>query len=355
MKHPAGTRHLTARRAALAALILAIAAAAAAAFSLRWRGDEGGSLTFESAAGEVFAVFGNSFAVCSSTQLQVFDENGRNTLTRAVSAENPGLAASDAALAVWSAGGDALLVLDAEGSASELAAEGAVYAVSANGSGMLAVTTACEGYRGLVTVYDAALRPVYRWYAATAWPMAAALSPDGGTLAVLAASEAGGQLRLFSLGSEEERARFESPGEYFIDLAWMDGGLCLLSEDRAVFLDEGGAQTGEYRFGSARLRDCAFGGDFALLVLEEAGQVSLVSLDASGGLIAQLSPGRDFVSAEAEKDKIAVLYSDGAAVYNKNLRERGSGAQAAGAQALLLRGDGETLAVFAGAVRTGLA
>lgn len=42
MKHPAGTRHLTARRAALAALILAIAAAAAAAFSLRWRGDEGG-------------------------------------------------------------------------------------------------------------------------------------------------------------------------------------------------------------------------------------------------------------------------------------------------------------------------
>lgn len=203
MKHPAGTRHLTARRAALAALILAIAAAAAAAFSLRWRGDEGGSLTFESAAGEVFAVFGNSFAVCSSTQLQVFDENGRNTLTRAVSAENPGLAASDAALAVWSAGGDALLVLDAEGEASELAAEGAVYAVSANGSGMLAVTTACEGYRGLVTVYDAALRPVYRWYAATAWPMAAALSPDGGTLAVLAASEEGGQLRLFSLAGEE--------------------------------------------------------------------------------------------------------------------------------------------------------
>ena len=208
---------------------------------------------------------------------------------------------------------------------------------------------------GLVTVYDGLLRPVYRWHAQTAWPLAAELSPEGDALAVLAASEAGGQLRLFSLGSEEERVRFESPGEYFIDLAWMDGGLCLLSEDRAVFLDEGGAQTGEYRFGSARLRDCAFGGDFALLVLEEAGQVSLVSLDASGGLIAQLSPGRDFVSAEAEKDKIAVLYSDGAAVYNKNLRERGSGAQAAGAQALLLRGDGETLAVFAGAVRTGLA
>ena len=324
MKHPAGTRHLTARRAALAALILAIAAAAAAAFSLRWRGDEGGSLTFESAAGEVFAVFGNSFAVCSSTQLQVFDENGRNTLTRAVSAENPGLAASDAALAVWSAGGDALLVLDAEGSASELAAEGAVYAVSANESGMLAVTTACEGYRGLVTVYDAALRPVYRWYAATAWPMAAALSPDGGTLAVLAASEEGGQLRLFSLAGEEELARFTAAGEVFFDLGWVDGGLCLVSGSRAVFaLAEGGAQR-------------------------------LVSLGGAGALLAETDAPGEALGIDVQKGKIAVLYSEGAAVYNKNLTERGESAEASGAAALLLRADGETVAVFSGAARLGL-
>ena len=354
MKHPAGTRHLTARRAALAALILAIAAAAAAAFSLRWRGDEGGSLTFESAAGEVFAVFGNSFAVCSSTQLQVFDENCRNTLTRAVSAENPGLAASDAALAVWSAGGDALLVLDAEGKASELAAEGAVYAVSANESGMLAVTTACEGYRGLVTVYDAALRPVYRWYAATAWPMAAALSPDGGTLAVLAASEEGGQLRLFSLAGEEELARFVSPGEVFFDLGWVDGGLCLVSGSRAVFLDAAGAAAGEYAFGSARLADYALGGECAVFALAEGGAQRLVSLGGAGALLAETDAPGEALGIDVQKGKIAVLYSEGAAVYNKNLTERGESAEASGAAALLLRADGETVAVFSGAARLGL-
>lgn len=350
MKHPAGTRHLTARRAALAALILAIAAAAAAAFSLRWRGDEGGSLTFESAAGEVFAVFGNSFAVCSSTQLQVFDENGRNTLTRAVSAENPGLAASDAVLAVWSAGGDALLVLDAEGNASE----GAVYAVSANGSGMLAVTTGCEGYRGLVTVYDAALRPVYRWYAATAWPMAAALSPDGGTLAVLAASEEGGQLRLFSLSGEEELARFTAPGEVFFDLGWVDGGLCLVSGSRAVFLDAAGAAAGEYAFGSARLADYAMGGECAVFALAEGGAQRLVSLGGAGALLAETDAPGEALGIDVQKGKIAVLYSEGAAVYNKNLTERGESAEASGAAALLLRADGETVAVFSGAARLGL-
>ena len=349
MKHPAKLRL---RLRGAAALLALLALAAGAVFAIRGRA-QAAEWAFEPEPGQVFAAFGNSFAACSSTQLQVFDENGRNTRAE-LSQPAPALAASDTRLAVWSAGGESFSVFDAQGELGSVEAEGELLDLRLRGDMAVAAVMGGEGL-GLVTVYDGLLRPVYRWHAQTAWPLAAELSPEGDALAVLAASEAGGQLRLFSLGSEEERARFESPGEYFIDLAWMDGGLCLLSEDRAVFLDEGGAQTGEYRFGSARLRDCAFGGDFALFVLEEAGQVSLVSLDASGGLIAQLSPGRDFVSAEAEKDKIAVLYSDGAAVYNKNLRERGSGAQAAGAQALLLRGDGETLAVFAGAVRTGLA
>ena len=354
MKHPAGTIRLTARRAAIALLVLAIAAAAAAAFSLRWRGDEEGSLAFESAAGEVFAVFGNSFAVCSSTQLQVFDENGRNTLTRELSAENPGLAASDAALAVWSAGEEGLLVLDAEGEASELATEGTVYAVSANESGMLAVTTACGGYRGLVTVYDAALRPVYRWYAATAWPIAAALSPDGGALAVLAASEEGGQLRLFSLAGEEELARFVSPGEVFFDLGWVDGGLCLVSDSRAVFLDAAGTATGEYAFGSAQLENCALGGECAVFALSEGGGSRIVSLGGAGALLAEAAAPGEVLDLDVKKGKIAVLYSGGAAVYNKNLTERGESAEAAGAAALLLRADGETVAVFSGAARYGL-
>lgn len=354
MKHPAGTIHLAVRRAVIAALILAIAAAAAAAFSLRWRGDEGDALTFESSAGEVFAVFGNSFAVCSSTQLQVFDENGRNTLTRELSGENPGLAASDAALAVWSAGEEGLLVLDAEGNASELAAEGAVYAVSANESGMLAVTTACEGYRGLVTVYDAALRPVYRWYAATAWPIAAALSPDGGSLAVLAASEEGGQLRLFSLAGEDELARFTAPGEVFFDLGWVDGGLCLVSDSRAVFLDAAGAVAGEYPFGFGRLTDYALGGECAVLAITEGGGTRLVSLGGSGvELGSEAAPGT-VRSVDVQKGKIAVLYSGSAAVYNKNLTERRESAEASGAAELLLRADGETVTVFSGAARYGL-
>lgn len=354
MKNPAAKYRLRLRRTAFAVFALTVAALAAAAFSLRWRGEGQEQMNFKPAPEQVFAVFGNSFAVCSSTQLQVFDKNGRSVLTQAVSAPEPGLAASDTALAVWSAGSPGLTVVGPEGEAESLETSGGVLAVSANALGMFAVVTDDPDYLGLVTVYDAALEPVYRWYAATAWPIAAALSPGGDMLAVLAASEEGGQLRLFSLASEAEQARFTAPDEVFFELGWLDGGLCLISGGRAVFLDAQGTQTGEYAFGSLRLADYGFGGDFAVLALADSGRTRLVSLDGSGKVLGSLDTERALVQLDAENGKIAALYSDGAAVYNRNLTERGKGAEAAGAQALLLRGDGETIAVFPGAAKPGL-
>ena len=184
--------------------------------------------------------------------------------------------------------------------------------------------------------------------------MAAALSPDGGTLAVLAASEEGGQLRLFSLAGEEELARFVSPGEVFFDLGWVDGGLCLVSGSRAVFLDAAGTAAGEYAFGSARLADYALGGECAVFALAEGGAQRLVSLGGAGALLAETDAPGEALGIDVQKGKIAVLYSEGAAVYNKNLTERGESAEASGAAALLLRADGETVAVFSGAARLGL-
>lgn len=348
MKHPA---RLRLRLRGAAALLMLLALALGAVFALRGRA-RASEWAFEPAPGQVFAAFGNSFAACSSTQLQIYGPEGQLRLAQELSESAPALAASETRLAVWSAGGGNFSVFDAQGALGTVEAGGALLDLRLRGGMAVAAAMGGEGL-GLVTVYDEELRPVYRWHAEVSWPVAAELSPEGGGLAVLSASEAGGQLRLFSLASEEEQARFDSPGEYFFDLAWPEGGICLLSEERAVFLDEGGAPRGEYGFGLSRLEGAAYGEDFVLLVLDGAGQTRLVTLDAAGGLLAELSPGREVLSARAEKDKIAVLYSDGAAVYNKNLRERGSGALAAGAEALLLRADGKLLAVFPGAVRTG--
>lgn len=353
MKHPAAYRlRLRLRRAAAAAFALVLLSTAAF-FALRGRAGAA-EWAFEPAPGQMYAAFGNSFAACTSTQLQIYGPEGRLSLSAELSGPGQALAASETRLAVWSAGGRSFELFDARSRLGLVEAEGELLDLRLAGDMAVAAVLGGDGL-GLVTVYDALLRPVYRWHAETAWPVAAALSPEGDALAVLAASEAGGQLRLFSLDSEEELARFEAPGEYFYELAWLEGGLCLLSESRALFLDAQGAQTGEYAFGDARLADCGFGADFALLVLGQGEQARLVSLDARGEQLAELEPGRAPVSLSVEKDRIAVLYSDGAAVYNKNLRERGKSAQAAGALALLLRGDGETLAVFPGAVRTGLA
>ena len=187
MKHPAKLRL---RLRGAAALLALLALAAGAVFALRGRA-QAAEWTFEPEPGQVFAAFGNSFAACSSTQLQIYGPEGELCLRAELPQPAPALAASDTRLAVWSAGGESFSVFDAQGELGSVEAEGELLDLRLRGDMAVAAVMGGEGL-GLVTVYDGLLRPVYRWHAQTAWPLAAELSPEGDALAVLAASEAGG-------------------------------------------------------------------------------------------------------------------------------------------------------------------
>lgn len=72
MKHPAKLRL---RLRGAAALLALLALAAGAVFALRGRA-QAAEWAFEPEPGQVFAAFGNSFAACSSTQLQIYGPEG---------------------------------------------------------------------------------------------------------------------------------------------------------------------------------------------------------------------------------------------------------------------------------------
>ena len=88
--------------------------------------------------------------------------------------------------------------------------------------------------------------------------------------------------------------------------------------------------------------------------VQRRGGVYFAATGGAGALLAETDAPGEALGIDVQKGKIAVLYSGGAAVYNKNLTERGESAEASGAAALLLRADGETVAVFSGAARLGL-
>ena len=157
MKHPAKLRL---RLRGAAALLALLALAAGAVFALRGRA-QAAEWAFEPEPGQVFAAFGNSFAACSSTQLQIYGPEGELCLRAELPQPAPALAASDTRLAVWRAGGESFSVFDAQGELGSVEAEGELLDLRLRGDMAVAAVMGGEGL-GLVTVYDGLLRPVYR-------------------------------------------------------------------------------------------------------------------------------------------------------------------------------------------------
>ena len=138
-----------------------------------------------------------------------------------------------------------------------------------------------------------------------------------------------------------------------------EGGLVITgtSDSNTIIVDPGDGKTAAFTISDlalstesgASLIDVKSGS----AVITLAGENTLTG-GGAGALLAETDAPGEALGIDVQKGKIAVLYSEGAAVYNKNLTERGESTEASGAAALLLRADGETVTVFPGTVRYGL-
>lgn len=308
--------------------------------------DGSGAWQLGPGTGRVYAAVGNSFACASSTGLRVYGADGEELLRLDLTLESPALSASGDCLALWDLGGRTLYFSAGPEELVELDAGGALASARVGGSGVLAAVTLGGDGRGAVTVYGPSGEVLYRWHAGTVWPLDACVSPDGDYLAVLAASELGGEVRVFDLGDTREYASFSLPGELLFDLGWMDGErLCAVSADRAVFLTRECEKVSERGFGELEALDCGFGGDgFALIELGGGGERALLSLDAAGEELGYLELDSAPLSVDARGDRVLLLAGGEARLLDSSLSGLG-GRGAEGAVAALLSENGGAVLV----------
>ena len=113
----------------------------------------GGDLT------DTFAVLDGDLLVCSRNAISLYSGSGTQYINQSAGMENPVVNTNGSLAVVYDAGGSELYVL---GQRSLVwAAEGLESILSArlNKNGQLTVVTQSSGYRGTVTVYDAAYAP----------------------------------------------------------------------------------------------------------------------------------------------------------------------------------------------------
>lgn len=307
---------------------------------------------FDTSSGQCFASAGRGLAVATSSSLELLDENGRVAASRLMQMETPAIAACSSYAVFYDIGGLNIAAAYFDGTVRELTPAGSIFSATVSENGYLAVTTECAGYRGLVTVYDPTLEPVYEWYSSSAWIISAEVSPDSQSLAVLSYTSAGSEVRLFDMSKTEQQAAFSVSDTILLDAHWFSPTrLCAYSADQALFFGSDGVWAGTYDYEGQFLIDCAFGDGYAVFALSpyRAGTVAtLVSCDPSGGVLGTADIQSELVSLAAAGTEVLALCPDSALLYSSSLTQKGTLTGLSGFKYGLIRSRGEALLVSSG-------
>ena len=360
--------------ATLVVLAVALALVAAVAFrdSLnldsikRWftyrsltRNDSGRaeSFPYDGELTDTFAVLDGDLLVCSRNAICLYSGSGTQYINQQVSMENPVVSTNGSLAVVYDAGGSSLYVLGQRAlvwSSQELEP---ILSARLNRNGQLTVATQSSGYRGTVTVYDAAYSPVMSLNLTSAFVMDAALSDDGRTLATLTVGQTNGA---FSTNLELYNMDYVG-GEYKPDFACQLGGGVVLETrhtaqavwslgDRGLTVTGHDGRSSGVSWADKHLRRYTLSGDgfaAALLGKYRAGsQAERCVVDAEGQRRV-LNLNEQVMSISAAGRYLAVLTGDRLDIYTDQLELYDTLDGTQGARTALLMPDGSAILISA--------
>ena len=311
----------------------------------------GGDLT------DTFAVLDGDLLVCSRNAISLYSGSGTQYINQSAGMENPVVNTNGSLAVVYDAGGSELYVL---GQRSLVwAAEGLESILSArlNKNGQLTVVTQSSGYRGTVSVYDAAYSPVMRIDLSSAFVMDAALSDDGHTLAILTVGQTNGS---FATSLELYDMSYSS-GQYTSDFTCQLGSSVVLETrhtassvwalgDRGLTVTGHDGRSSGVSWADKHLRRYTLGGDgFAAVLLGKyraGSQAELWVVDESGQR-KTLDLNEQVLSISAAGRYLAVLTGDRLDIYTDELELYDTLEGTQSARVVLLMADGSAILISA--------
>jgi len=323
------------------------------------RGDSGRaeSFAYDGDLTDTFAVLDGDLLVCSRNSISLYSGSGTQYINESVSMDSPVVNTNGSLAVVYDAGGSSLYILGQRTlvwSTNELES---ILSARLNRNGQLTVVTQASGYRGMVTVYDAAYSPIMSVNLTSAFVMDAALSDDGHTLAIVTAGQANGA---FSTALELYDMNYAS-GEYKPDLTCPLGGGVVLEVrhtaagvwalgDRGLTVTDHEGMTSGVSWADKHLRRYTLGGDgfaAALLGRYRAGsQAELWVVDETGQR-KTLALNEQVMSISAAGQYLAVLTGDRLDIYTDQLELYDTLEGTQGARVVLLMADGSAILISA--------
>lgn len=297
---------------------------------------------------QCFGMTGDTLISASGSGVRGFDLMGERVFDVQLDMAYPAICSNSEDAVVYDVGGSGIVYGDGE----RLGFENIIISASVSDGGFLAVCAEEPGYKGAVTVYSPEKQPVYKWYSAERWISGAAVSPDGGLLAVLCSGENGGEIHIFALDSETEQGVYQAP-ETLSELLWLGDTVCGVGGSGLYYCDGEGKECGSYDFGKLHLERVCVWGERLVAELRAhsfGGSGELVVIDGSGRELGRISPEGELISLDCGDDGILCLTQSRVILYDSEYNEAFS-AEISGAEAAFLRPAGDILAVGSGNAR----
>ncbi|MCI8525882.1 MAG: hypothetical protein HFF17_08160 [Oscillospiraceae bacterium] len=322
------------------------------------RGEGYGTYTFDAHSANVGEALGDGLAVASVAGLDVYGPNGEQLTGVAKTLRGPQLAVGSELAVAWDVGRTAICAATADGAVPlDLDAGGTLLDLDVSDGDYICWADAGNGYKTVLTVMDASMREIYKWYSSSQYLPLCSVSDDGSLLAAAAVGQSGGvfesSLVLFSTEREEPLATVSLGNELVLDVEVLSQKrVCTVGERTVRFFDETGAELGSCDYGGEFLTDFALGGNgFVALARNEfqaGSRCSVVTVDLAGQTLAEAYLGTEILSLSAAGNYLAVLTADRLVIYTAALKEYAATEEILGASHVTMRRDGTAILVGSG-------
>jgi hypothetical protein len=258
-------------------------------FSVNQTGTVGsGSITFTGDTLNCYDVYKGGLAVLSPDGLKVYDEKGNEFTGLQAVYKKPTMQATKKYILTFDRGGDKLIISNSFTIVFSKTFANKILNASMAEDGSFVVTTECEGYKALITVFDSSFKEKFKLYSAEKYIIDAKMNSNNGILAIASIKTGGGEISsavtLYKIGTDKPFFEFPIADCTPFEIEYKsNGNICIFADKKAIFINRDGKKEGEVDYSNKTLTTYATNnGKYTAFILTVGRTATIMIVDEKG-------------------------------------------------------------------------
>jgi len=259
--------------------------------------------------------FKDGVAIATSDRLRIFDSSGIEFYSNKLTMSEPVVRSGNKRLLVFDRSGSVVEVYTSFANIGEISTEGEVINASINDKGSIAVVSQSNGYKSMVTVYNANLKENYKYYSADNYIIQACvygLSKQMSCASLLIGGDSC-KISSFDTSSEEAVSSVNISAGFVYHLEYVAKDKLLIVADTGWYLEDTstGTMVDSYEYSGGSLLSFDISDSRGIFAFSDNGnRCNILVCDFSSGSENSFSVNGKVDSLAQNGDKIAILSSD---------------------------------------------